>query len=151
QDEKEKKLNDMLPCTENLELKVGATVVLIVNLNQEEGLCNGLQGIVTSFSKIGIPRVKFINGIEKDILLYTWQIPVKKASGKVKGKKIFCGLEVKQIPLILGFALTVHKAQGMTLHNNKHTNQQLVTNNLLKDYDPLSDDGSDSDNESKFR
>ena len=65
-------------------------------------LVNGSRGVVTAF--IGSsPVVKFKNGKEKKIELYKWELEM--------GNKVF----KIQIPLMLGWALTIHKAQGMTL------------------------------------
>ena len=46
-----------------LKLAVGAQVVLLTNLSQDEGLVNGSRGIITSFDN-GKPVVLFVNGIK---------------------------------------------------------------------------------------
>ena len=64
--------------------------------------------VVTDFSnKNGnlIPRVKFLNGIEIDIDFNTWKI---EEEGKIIGV-------INQIPLKLGYAFSIHKAQGCSL------------------------------------
>jgi ATP-dependent DNA helicase PIF1 len=95
-----------LLCEPTLKLKVGAYVMCIVNMeiSSDIVLCNGSQGIITGFSEITrLPIVRFNNGYEVTINYYTWtseNIP---------------GIGVSQIPLILAWAITIHKSQGTTL------------------------------------
>ena len=100
-------LQNNLLCDRELRIKVGAQVMCVVNIDLEmpigEMLCNGSQGIVTRFAENNIPIVKFNNGITIPMERHIWlseNIP---------------GVGVSQIPLILSWALTIHKAQGATL------------------------------------
>jgi hypothetical protein len=89
-----------------MKLKIGAQVMCVVNIQSDTGLevCNGSQGIVTDFCEItGCPRVKFNNGSERIMTRHVW------ASDKIPG------IGVSQVPLILAWALTIHKSQGATL------------------------------------
>ena len=99
-------LANNLICEKEMKLKVGAQVMSIVNIQSERGLdvCNGSQGIITEFCSVtGLPRVKYNNGVEMVMTRNIWQ------SDKIPG------IGVSQVPLILAWALTIHKSQGATL------------------------------------
>lgn len=90
--------------TENeLKLCVGAQVMLVYNLSVEEGLANGSRGVVTGFLK-GNPVVRFLNGIERAILVHEFTSELS-----------FATVSRQQIPLKLAWAITIHKSQGLTL------------------------------------
>jgi len=96
-----------LMCEKEMKLKVGAQVMCIINIKSETGdilICNGSQGIITEFCELtSCPKVKYNNGIKMIMTRHNW------ASDKIPG------IGVSQVPLILSWALTIHKSQGATL------------------------------------
>jgi len=96
-----------LMCDKQIKTKIGAQVMCIVNIKSSEGdtlICNGSQGIITGYCDFTkCPRVKFNNGIEMVMSRHCWE------SDKIPG------IGVSQVPLILAWALTIHKSQGATL------------------------------------
>lgn len=94
-----------LNCDTELKLKVGAQVMCIVNMELPSGetLCNGTRGIIVRINDKNIPIVKFNNIKETIMGYYIWE------------SENIPGIGISQIPLILAWALTIHKSQGSTL------------------------------------
>jgi hypothetical protein len=105
-------LNDLMPSglpLHNLRLKIGCPVILLRNMNQPEGLCNGTRLIVRGFhhhlidakivtgshagQRVLLPRIKFLSS-DTDLLFTLCR---------------------RQFPLRLAFCLTINKAQSQTL------------------------------------
>lgn len=93
---------------ENISLKKGANVMCTYNLDMDNGICNGSQGVVIDFLKQSdkcIPVVKFYNGI------------VMNVGVKMTQSDDFPCIAVGQIPLCLSWAMTIHKIQGSTINS----------------------------------
>ena len=88
-----------------LKLKVGCKVMLTRNLDTEIGLTNGAIGIVTDFTPTGLPFVKFDH--------LDFKVIVERQEWVQEMGKEKCS--ITQIPLILSWANTVHKCQGLSL------------------------------------
>ena len=93
-------------CSHQLELKEGAQVMCVVNLDVDSSdypIGNGSLGIITEFTSNGLPVVSFRNGLVKTIGYHDWI------------SEEWPGLSIRQIPLILSWAMTIHKSQGCSL------------------------------------
>jgi ATP-dependent DNA helicase PIF1 len=97
-------LDKSLQVTKTIELAVGAQVMLTKNLSVEEGLVNGSRGVVTEFDMDGDPVVVFASGHKLPMPALSFEVDY----GKDK-------LTRKQVPLVLAWAMTIHKAQGASL------------------------------------
>jgi ATP-dependent DNA helicase PIF1 len=86
-----------------LSMKEGAQVMLISNLDIDNGLVNGSRGVITGFMN-NIPIVLFRNGVQRPIDLETWYT------------EDFPAIGMAQIPLRIAYAITIHKCiSGDTL------------------------------------
>ena len=89
---------------DRLELKVGAQVMCVANIDMEGPypIVNGSQGVVQEF-RTGLPLVSFHDGQAQVIGRHVWP------------SETMPGVGVEQLPLIPAWAITIHKAQGVTL------------------------------------
>jgi ATP-dependent DNA helicase PIF1 len=107
--EKEYEIENLLnnsPCSRFLRLKKGASVLCTVNLDMENEICNGSQGVILDIydnDSSTFIVVKFSNGHTKHIGPHLWQ------------SEDYPTIAIKQYPLCLAWALTIHKIQGATL------------------------------------
>ena len=86
-----------------LNFKVGAQVMLTVNLNVEDGLTNGSKGVVIDCQQTSV-KVQFVNDNK---------VTISKQLFEYQDEDVI--INRTQIPLILAWSLTIHKIQGCTL------------------------------------
>jgi ATP-dependent DNA helicase PIF1 len=103
-------LKNSILCDEVVHLRVGSQVMCVINMEESmttanTPICNGSQGIIVRMTEMTprLPVVRFNNGLEMTINYHTW------VSDNIPG------IGVSQIPLILSWAITIHKSQGATL------------------------------------
>ncbi|RBR12210.1 uncharacterized protein FIESC28_08696 [Fusarium coffeatum] len=139
-----------------VETKESQLVVLQVNLNQEKGLVNGSQGFIVGYDPIKLDELPNIEGPDAELRMaearkfthqymkanpdqemQCWPIVQFKNGLRrtiypvcVVGLQGVTGIKTMrtQIPLLPGWALTIHKSQGMTLDR--------VIINLKKSFEP---------------
>ena len=100
------KLDRDAPYKQTLSLRVGAQVMLVYNLDQESGLVNGSRGVVEGFSNT-IPSLPLV-------LFQGCAAPIPVGEQTWESEDIE-GVKRSQIPLMIAYAITIHKAQGSTL------------------------------------
>jgi len=87
-----------------LELMVGAQVMLIANIDPPAGLVNGSRGVMVGVcSATELPIIEFVNGARRVVGTHSWPIEEYEFVSRT------------QVPLRLAWAYTTHKAQGASL------------------------------------
>lgn len=116
---------DSMRAEKELELCVGAQVMLIKNFDTEVGFVNGAKGVVVGFDYLPLKEGDLKEEVAR-LISPTLKWPVVRFAcnraeiiiGPEKQTLECGGSEVAkriQVPLILAWALSVHKCQGMTL------------------------------------
>lgn len=90
-------------------LKPGVPIMLLRNLNQRAGLCNGTRLIVTSVGEWTV-EAKIMNGRQGN---QTFAIP--RITLTLKSNKWPFVLQRRQYPIRVCYAMTINKSQGQTL------------------------------------
>jgi len=100
------------PADEDLRLKVGAHVMMLRN-DAEGRWVNGSRGTAAKLTR-GILTVE-IDGVQHEVEPATWErhrYTVSAASNELQRVVV---AQFRQLPVRLGWAVTIHKAQGATL------------------------------------
>lgn len=92
-----------------LKLKVGAPVMLMRNIDQTLGLCNGTRLVVTQLGKHVI-ECKVLSGKNIGHKVFIPRMTISPSDTKLPFK-----FQRRQFPLMLSFAMTINKSQGQSL------------------------------------
>ena len=93
----------------NIKLKSGTPIMLLRNLDQSEGLCNGTRLIVTRLANHVI-EAKIISGKNIGNLIYIPRMSLSPSQSPWPFKLIR-----RQFPIIVSYAMTINKSQGQSL------------------------------------
>lgn len=92
-----------------LEVKAGVPLMLLRNLDQAQGLCNGTRLRLLDYTH-RVLRVKILTGPSKGQIAFIPRITLE-----AKKTDLEFALHRKQFPVRLAFAMTINKAQGQSL------------------------------------
>ncbi|KAK4581326.1 hypothetical protein RGQ29_024831 [Quercus rubra] len=92
-----------------LTLKVGLPIMLLRNLNQNEGLCNGIRLIITKLVAWVI-EAKIITDTNIGTCVFIPRITLSPSDSKLPFV-----LKRRQFPISMCFAMTINKSQGQSL------------------------------------
>ena len=119
------RMDSSSPYVERLELKIGAQVMLLTNLDIERGLVNGKLGIVKGFNEAHNYEAQITkNGKTQTVqklahesveVLFKGHIHTTTISAHAWKLENNETISRNQIPLALAYAITIHKSQGATL------------------------------------
>ena len=94
-----------------LKLKVGTPIMLLRNLDQTDGLCNGTRLIITKLGS-NVIEAEVITGPNLGNRTYIPKINMSPSESSWPFKLI-----KRQFPFIVSYAMTINKSQGQSFHH----------------------------------
>ena len=93
-----------------LQLKEGAIVILLRNINLNDGLCNGTRLVVKKLMNYCI-TAQIISGCKSGNIVLIPRIDLTSSRDEIP-----FNIKRRQFPLRLGYAMTINKSQGQTFN-----------------------------------
>ncbi|XP_012828666.1 PREDICTED: ATP-dependent DNA helicase PIF1-like [Erythranthe guttata] len=94
-----------------LKLKVGVPVMLLRNIDQSSGLCNGTRLSITRLGK-RVLEAKIISGTNIGHKVFIPRLTLTPSDSRIPFK-----FQRRQFPIMLSFAMTINKSQGQSLQH----------------------------------
>lgn len=92
-----------------IKLKVGCPIMLLRNIDQSEGLCNGTRLIVTKMAN-HVLEAKIMGGKHHGNIIYIPRMDMSPSQSPWPFK-----LTRRQFPIVVSYAMTINKSQGQSL------------------------------------
>ncbi|XP_057453011.1 uncharacterized protein LOC130744867, partial [Lotus japonicus] len=109
-----------------IKLKLGVPIMLIRNIDQAAGLCNGTRMIVNALTKYIIVAT-VLNGNTMGETTFIPRMSLTPSNSDIPFK-----FQRRQFPVILCFAMTINKSQGQSLsHVGLYLPRPIVTHGQL--------------------
>ncbi|XP_024636431.1 ATP-dependent DNA helicase PIF1 [Medicago truncatula] len=94
-----------------LQLKVGASVMLLRNMDQSLGLCNGTRLIITKMGKF-VLEGRVISGSNIGEKVFIPRLSLTPSDNRIPFK-----FKRRQFPISVSFAMTINKSEGQSLEH----------------------------------
>ncbi|XP_012858302.1 PREDICTED: uncharacterized protein LOC105977534 [Erythranthe guttata] len=94
-----------------LKLKIGVPVMLLRNIDQSNGLCNGTRLTITRLGN-RVLEAKIISGSNVGQKVFIPRLSLTPSDSRIPFH-----FQRRQFPIVLSFAMTINKSQGQSLQN----------------------------------
>jgi ATP-dependent DNA helicase PIF1 len=92
-----------------IKLKIGTPIMLLRNIDQTRGLCNGSRLIVTNLGQ-AVLGAKIMSGTHRGNVVFLHRMDMSPSQSPWPFK-----MNRRQFPIIVSYAMTINKSQGQSL------------------------------------